>query len=221
MPYCHPDTWQFLKAIKLKYKPDRVVCLGDEVDGHSWSYHEPSTELDAPGKELNKAIKFLKPIYELFPRCDILESNHGSLAARKAQSAKIPNHYLKSARESLAAPKGWHWHFDLVIKLSNGQACYFHHGKTGKQGVLSQRQSMNSVQGHFHSKFHITYWANPSALFWDAHAGCLADMKSLAMAYGKNSLEKGIVGCMMILNGHPHLIPMQLNKQGRWTKELL
>jgi hypothetical protein len=210
----------FLAAVKRKYKPDRIVCLGDEVDGHAISFHESDPDLDSAGPELQKAKNLLRKIYELFPSCDVLESNHGSLVYRKAKAAGIPRQCLKSYREMLEAPPGWHWHFDLTIKLSNGQHCYFHHGKTAKQGALSQRQSMNAIQGHFHSKFHITYWANPSALFWDAHAGSLSDDKSLAMEYGKNSIEKGIKGCLVILDGIPQLVPMVLKKSGRWTGKL-
>jgi len=220
MPYCHPCTWKFLKAVKQKYKPDRVVCLGDEVDGHGWSYHEPNQELDSAGPELEKAIRFLKPIYALFPNVDILESNHGSLAYRKARTGKIPTRYLKTMRDALEAPRGWKWHFELTLRMSNGQDLYCHHGKTSGQGKLSQRQSMCSVQGHYHSKFHITYWANPTALFWDAHAGCLVNNKSLAMEYGKNTLEKGIIGCLVILDGVPQLVPMRLNRSGRWIGKL-
>jgi hypothetical protein len=221
MPYCHPDTHKFLAAIKKKYKPDRVILSGDEVDGHALSYHESDPDLDSAGPELEKAINLLKPIYKLFPKADVLESNHGSLHYRKAKTAGIPRRLLVNYRDALGAPKHWHWHFDLTIKMSNGQECFFHHGKTGGQGKLSQRQSMCSVQGHFHSKFHITYWANPTALFWDVHVGCLADSKSLAMEYGKNSMEKGIVGVLMILNGHPHLLPMVLKSSGRWNGEVL
>jgi hypothetical protein len=221
MPYCHSDTWKFLAAVKKKYKPDRVICLGDEVDHHALSYHESAPELDSSGPELEKAIKLLQPIYKMFPKVDVLESNHGSLVYRKARTAGIPRSLIVPYREQLKAPEGWKWHFELTIKLPNGQLCYFHHGKTKGHGKLSQRQSMCSVQGHFHSEFHITYWANPIALFWDAHVGCLADLKSLAQDYGKNCLEKGIIGCMIILNSHPHLVPMPLNKHGRWTGELL
>jgi predicted MPP superfamily phosphohydrolase len=220
MPFCHPDTWKFLAAVKRKYKPDRVVCLGDEVDGHALSYHESDPDLDSAGPELEKAIRFLRPLYKLFPRVDVLESNHGSLVYRKAKSAGIPRRALKSYRDTLDAPRGWVWHFDLTIQLSNGQLVYFHHGKTKAHGKLSQRQSMCAVQGHFHSEFHVTYWANPVALFWDAHAGCLFDHKSLAAAYGQNCLEKGVVGCLVILAGHPHLVPMPLKRNGRWTGDI-
>lgn len=220
MPYCHPDLWQYLAAINKTYRPDRVIFLGDEVDGHALSYHESDPDLDSAGPELEKAIKFLKPIYKLFPVADLLESNHGSLVYRKAKTAGIPRRALRCYRETLEAPKGWRWHFDLRIKMSNGVDLYLHHGKTAKQGALSIREGCCSAQGHFHSKFHVTYWRNSSGLFWDIHGGCLVDHDSLAFAYGKNNMDKGIVGAWIILDGQPKPLPMNLNAYGRWTKKL-
>ena len=220
MPYCHPDTWAFLTAVKKHYKPDRVVCLGDEVDHHALSYHESNPDLDSAGPELEKAIRLLGRIYELFPVVDVLESNHGSLVYRKAKTAGIPRRLLVPYREQIRAPESWRWHFDLVLKLSNGEHVYFHHGKTSAPGKLSQRQGMHAVQGHFHGRFQINYWANSAALYWDAHAGSLSDDKSLAMEYGKNNLEKGIKGCLVILDGVPCLVPMRLKRSGRWIGRL-
>lgn len=221
MPYCHPDTWKFLAAIKKKYKPDRVVCLGDEVDFHALSYHESDPDLDSAGPELLKAIHFLEPIYKMFPDVDVLESNHGSLVYRKAMTAGIPRSALKSYRDILCAPRGWKWHFDLKIKLPNGQVVYFHHGKTPSPGKLSRNMAMCTVQGHYHSKFDINYWSSPNGLYWDGHSGCLADMDSLAQAYGRNSLERGIIGVTLIINSQPHLSPMVLRPGGRWNGETL
>lgn len=220
MPYCHPDTWAFLKAIKQKYSPDRVICLGDEVDYHALSYHESDPDLDSAGTELDKAIHFLKPIYKLFPRVDVLESNHGSLAKRKAKSAGIPKRHLRPYREVLEAPRGWVWHFDLRIRMSNGVDLYCHHGKSTKQGALSQREGICAAQGHYHSKFHATFWRNSGGLYWDIHGGCLVDHDSLAFAYGKNTMEKGIVGVWLIIDGRPCPEPMRLNSKGRWTGKL-
>lgn len=219
-PYSHPNTIAFLRAIKRKYSPDRVVCLGDEIDGHALSFHESDPDLDSAGPELEKAIALLKPIYKMFPVCDVLESNHGSLVYRKAKSAGIPRRALKTYRDTLEAPRTWRWHFDLRIKMSNGVWLYFHHGKTGKQGALSQKEGTCSAQGHFHSKFHVTYWRNSGGLYWDLHGGCLVDHDSLAFAYGKNTMEKGIVGAWIILDGQPVPIPMQQKSNGRWTGKL-
>lgn len=220
MPYCHPDTWKFLAAVKKKYKPDRVVCLGDEVDHHALSYHEKDPDLDSAGIELEKAVKFLKPIYKLFPEVDVLESNHGSLVYRKAKTAGIPRRLIVPYREQIEAPKGWKWHFDLKIQMSNGQWVYFHHGKSAKPIELSREEGMCSVEGHYHTKFHVTTWRNSKRLMWGAHAGYLADHDSLAQAYAKNNLKRGVVGCIVILSGWARLVPMPLRKDGRWIGEV-
>jgi predicted phosphodiesterase len=34
-PYSHPDTYDFLKACKKKFKPTDIVLSGDEVDAHA------------------------------------------------------------------------------------------------------------------------------------------------------------------------------------------
>jgi len=220
MPYCHPDLWKFLASIKKKFNPDRVICLGDEVDYHALSYHEHDPDLDSAGPELEKAIRFLQPIYRLFPEVDVLESNHGSLVYRKAMSAGIPKRALKNYRDTLEAPKGWRWHFDLRLKMSNGQDLYLHHGKSATAAKMSLMEGCSTVEGHFHTKFHVTYWRNSSALNWGMHCGYLADHNSLAQAYARSNMQKGIVGAAMILNGHPLLIPMILNNAGRWIKKL-
>jgi hypothetical protein len=219
-PYCHPDVWKFLAAIKRKYKPDRVICLGDEVDHHALSYHESDPDLDSAGPELEKAINLLRPLYKMFPVVDVLESNHGSLVYRKAKTAGIPRRALKSYRETIEAPKGWRWHFDLRIKMSNGVDLYLHHGKSAKASALSLREGCCAAQGHFHTKFDVTWRRNSQGLFWDLHGGYLAHHDSLAMAYDKSNLEKGIVGAWIILDGIPLAIPMALNSSGQWLGRL-
>lgn len=221
LPYNHPDLVAFLKAIKAEYKPDRVINIGDEIDGHSYSFHEHSPDLLSPGAELQSSITRLKVLYKLFPNVDVMESNHGSLIYRKGSAAGIPLTAFKSYRDMLEAPATWKWHMDLTLKLSNGASCYFHHGKTGTPGKLSKNMGMNAVQGHHHSRFQITYWANPVGIFWDMHVGFLADSKSIAQAYAKNNVDRGIVGTGIILNGYPRLLPMVLNSSGRWTGKLV
>jgi hypothetical protein len=219
-PFMHPDTWQFLKALKKKFNPDRVICLGDEVDYHALSYHESDPDLDSAGPELEKAIAFLQPLYKLFPKMDLLESNHGSLVYRKARTAGIPRRALKNYRDILKAPPTWHWHFDLRVRMSNGQELYLHHGKSSKAGELAKAEGCCSIQGHYHTRYQIHYWRNSRGLFWDMHCGYLGHHDSLAFAYDKSNLPKGIVGAAMVLDGHPLLTPMILNKDGRWTGKI-
>ena len=195
------------------------MLTGDEVDAHATSYHEHDPDLHSAGDELNLAIKALIPIYRMFPKAVVLESNHGSLIYRKAMTAGIPSRALKSYREILKAPIGWVWKFDHIIKSPLGNI-YCHHGKSGTHEKLSKNMAMSAIQGHFHSKFYVSYWSSPNGLYFDANAGCLVDNHSRAMAYGSNGLQKPIVGCLVIVNGVPQLIPMVLKSNHRWTGKL-
>lgn len=218
-PYSHPDTLRFLKALKAKYKPTDVVCIGDEVDYHDTSFHDSDPDLDSAGTELEKAILGLKPIYKLFPKCTVIESNHGSMVLRKALTGKIPRKAIKSYNDILDAPKGWKWVFDVTLKTPLGPV-YFCHGKSGSAGRLASQYGLSCVQGHFHEKAQITYISTPEKLMFDAHTGCLADDKSLALGYNKINPKRPIVSTLVIENGIPHLVPMVLNLKGNWVGSL-
>jgi hypothetical protein len=206
----------FLTQIKKKYKPDRTILTGDECDFHSISFHDkdPDVPFSASG-ELEKAIEHLEPIYKLFPKADVLESNHGSLVYRKGKHNGLPRQVFKTYREILKAPKGWKWHLDLTIKLSNKTNCFFTHGQSSNGMKLGQSLSMNTVQGHHHSVFDIQYHSNPYNLYWSMIVGCMIDDKELAFAYNKTTLKRPIVGCGIIIDGLPKLLPMII-KDGRW-----
>jgi hypothetical protein len=53
------------------------------------------------------------------------------------------------------------------------------------------------------------------------NVGCLIDQKNLAFAYSKNHKTRFIVGCGIILDGIPRLLPMVLNNKGRWIKKIV
>ena len=220
-PYEHPDSFEFLKAVKQKYKPDKVVCLGDEVDHHAMSFHDSDPDLPSAGDELLEAIEHLKPLYKLFPKVDVLDSNHGSMHYRKGKHHGIPRKYLRSYEEILEAPKGWKWHNDLIVRSSDGNDIYFHHGRGANVLKVSQEMSMRVVQGHYHNTFAIQYWGNPNNLYWGMQVGCSIDDKSLAFAYNKLIAKRPIIGHGIIVNGYPKLLPIVLDKHGRWIGKLV
>jgi hypothetical protein len=219
-PYNHPDTVSFLKAVKDKYKPTRVILSGDEVDLHALSFHDHDPDLDSPGEELKKAIKALEPIYKLFPVAEVLESNHGSLLVRKALHTGIPQAMIKTSKDILKAPKGWSWHFDIYITLPNGTKAYFHHSKGANVKKNSQAMGLSFIQGHHHESFEIQYWGNPDSLLFGMTVGCLVDPHSLALAYNKNNLKRPVIGLGVIVDSTPQLVPMVLDKKGRWNKKI-
>lgn len=216
IPYHHPDTIKFLQHLKDKYNPTRVICLGDELDKHSLSFHDSDPNLPSAGDELRIALPVIQVLKEMFPIMDILESNHGSLLYRKAHVSGIPRQYLKSYNEVLGVDNRWKWHFDLVVDLPNGQKCYFHHGKSANVTKTSQTMSMCAVQGHHHEYFKIEYWANPLALNWAMQCGCLIDDSSYAFNYNNVNLKRPIIGTGLIIDSQPVLEPMVLGSDGKW-----
>lgn len=220
IPYHHIHSFKFLAAVKKKYRPDRVISLGDEIDGHSISMHDHDPDLPSPEDEFSKAVSLIKTLCKMFPALDLVESNHGSLIFRRAKKSGLPARVLKSYREVLGAPSSWHWHEDMTVTMSNGQPLYIHHSKGSNALKVSQAMGMSYIQGHHHEQFSIEYWGNPLGLYWAVTSGCLIDKKSLAFAYGRNNIKRPLLGCTMIIDGLPRLIPMVLDARGRWIGAL-
>lgn len=220
-PYSHPDIVAFLAAMKCQFRPTRVVLLGDEIDGHAWSFHDHDPDLMSPGFELATAIKKLTPIYKLFPDADVLESNHGSLIYRRAKAHGLPARAIRTYREVISAPNGWRWSEELVMRLPNGQDVCFHHGRVKNSVQWSKSIAMNTVNGHFHEQFNIQYWRSPRGLFWSMVSGCLIDIDSMAFAYGRLNIHRPLLGASMIIDGLPLLVPMLLRNNNRWIGRLV
>ena len=218
IPYHHQDAIAFLTHLKEKYNPTRVICLGDEVDGHALSFHDSDPDLPSAGDEIRQALPVIAELFKIFPKMDILESNHGSLVWRKAKVFGIPKHYIKSYNEVLGVDSGWKWSFDLTVDLPNGQKCYMHHGKTSNIIQLSQQMGMNALQGHYHETFKIDYWGNSTGLYWGMQCGCLIDDDKLAFNYNNVNIKRPIIGTGLIIDSMPVLEPMRLDKDGHWIK---
>lgn len=218
IPYNHRDLLRFLTYLNAKYKPTRVICLGDECDLHALSYHDSSPDLSSAGDELTKALPIIAEIHKLFPLMDILESNHGSLVWRKAKTHGIPKRYIKSYNEVLCVGDGWKWHDDLLITLPNGNKCYLHHGKVVRGLTLSEKMGCCSVQGHHHEQFNIGYYGTPFALNWALQCGCLIDYKSYAFSYANVNIKRQVIGTGLIIDSQPVLFPLLMDENGAWIK---
>lgn len=210
LPYHHPNALPFLKHLKEKYNPTRVISLGDEVDHHAISFHDSDPDLMSAGDELRAALPVIAELHDMFPVLDLVDSNHGSLAYRKAKTHGIPRHYIRSYNDVLEVGDGWRWHNDMTIELPDGQKVYIHHGKSSEAIKTSQAMSMSHVCGHFHESFGVKYWANPNGLFFAMNSGCLIRDESMAFAYNNANLKRPIVGTSLIIDGVPVLEAMPL-----------
>lgn len=220
-PYQHKDAIPFLDAVRTAFNPDLVVNLGDELDYHSMSFHDSDPNLDSAGTELEKAKSVMTALRRVFPNMLICHSNHGSMVYRRAKAHGIPVQMIKRYRDVLfpatGAP-GWSWAHSWRINTPLGEVMFKHQ----TTGILADaaHNACNLVVGHEHGLFDVAYSASSSHLYYGCHAGCLVDKDSLAFAYGKHSLRKPVLGCVVILNGKPVLVPMMLDEDGRWTKTL-
>lgn len=210
IPYHHRDTLQFLQSLKDRYNPTRVICLGDELDKHAMSFHDSDPDLMSAGDELRASLPVIQSLYEMFPKMDIIDSNHGSLVWRKAKHHGIPKHYIRSYNEVLGVGGGWKWHNDMVINLPDGQQVYVHHGKLKDALKVSQSMGMSFVCGHFHEDFGIKYWANPNGIYFAMNSGCLINDDSYAFSYNNVNIKRPIVGTSLIIDGVPILEVMPL-----------
>ncbi len=218
VPYEHPDAFQFLAALKKKYQPTRVICLGDEIDSHSMSFHDSDPDLPSAGDELTTAIKRLKTLYKMFPDVDVIDSNHGSMVARKARHHGISMKYIRAYSDFLEAPAGWKWQNDLLIPLPNGNKLYLHHGLAKDPMKVVAARGVCYAQGHFHESFNIGYAGNPQSLLWGMACGCLVNNKSMAFAYNRTNLGRPVIGTGLVIDSLPMLAPMVLTSRGRWNK---
>lgn len=219
-PYGHKDTVSFLIACKKKYNPDLVIDIGDGEDVHGMNFHEKDEDLLSAGHELQEAIRINKLLYEEFPEVMACESNHSSLFFRRGKHHGFPRHVLKEYRDILEAPAGWTLHHEIIVQMSNGKKVLFCHGYGSNVLRVSQQRGISTVQGHHHSKQGIQYWANYDGVYFAAQVGCLIDDKSMAFAYNKLTPERPLLGCLIIENGIPKVLPMILDRKGRWTGEV-
>jgi len=220
IPYHHKDSFAFLREIKKLYKPDFVVNIGDLLDFHAISMHDHNPDLYSAGDELKQSRIYIKELETIFPEVTEVDSNHSSLVFRRALKYGMSKEFLKGYGDFLGTKK-WKWVDDLTLTMSNKQRCFFTHGRSADILKVSQTMGMSAVQGHYHTKFVISYWANPDNLFFGMNVGCLINQKSMAFSYAKNFKTRFILGCGMIVEGIPRLMPMVLNNKGNWIGKLV
>ena len=201
-PFHHPDAIDFLKEIKRKYKPDEIVCLGDEVDFHSISKYDSDPDGWSAGDELIRAIDGLRPLYKLFPEMKICWGNHTIRAYKKAFSVGLPKAFIKEVREVFKAPPGWVWADKWVIDGTT-----FIHGDSFTSNNwhnATQFYSTNVCLGHTHARPGVVYNGNR----WTMNSGCLLNHSAYSFSYSKLNKVQPTLGTGIISNGVPQFIPL-------------
>jgi predicted phosphodiesterase len=221
MPFEHPDYLRFLIAVKKEYKPTDIVHIGDLFDFHALSDYPNDPDADGAGPEFEKAIVQKKKLQAVFPKMEILTSNHDVRFFKRLAKAGIPRRFWPTYEELFECPDGWSFHDRVEID----EVFYVHGHQIGAGGgnVMQNaiRKYMRSVVfGHFHTRFGIDYHANEDDLLFGMCVGSLIYLKTYAFMYQTSNVRKPVIGTGLVINGLPKLQPMFLNSKGRWTGKL-
>lgn len=207
-PFHHKDYFDFLQDTYKRWKCNKVVCIGDEVDFHAISNYDPDPSGRSSGDELTLAISALKPLYRLFPSVSVCTSNHTARPYKKAFKCGLPSKFLKSYREFLEAPKGWEWRDLWEIE----GVLYIHgEGFSGENAHLKAAKTTmkSTVIGHIHSHGGVGYIQTEFKRIFGMNCGCGVDVNAYAFAYGKNCPSKPTLGAGIVIDGkEAYFIPM-------------
>jgi hypothetical protein len=211
LPFGHNNYLDFCEKQYKKYNCSTAVFIGDIIDAHAISYHEHNPNGMSAGDELKAAINILKQWYKVFPNAYVTPGNHDCLIQRRSITHGLPSQLFKSFAEIIEAPKGWKFAHSFDI-----DGVLYTHGTGGggdnayMQRAMKYRQS--TVIGHFHSSLGVKYMASHKDLIFGMAVGSGIDIKSYAMEYNKDFLNRPIIGCGVVLdNGRMGIpIPMEL-----------
>ena len=184
LPFEHKDAIKFLKAVKKKYIPSKVIHIGDFFDLHALSLYTRNPDGRSMGDELNLALQHAKDYYKLFPKVDLIIGNHDVRIYKRAAEAGIPSAFIRDYGEWLGAPKGWTVNEKVIID----GVLYIHgEGFSGVNGHITAciKNMQSVVMGHLHSFAGIGYVANHHRLCFGMNVGCLIDLKAYAFEYGR------------------------------------
>lgn len=200
----------FCVDTQKEYKCGTIVHIGDIVDNHSITYHEHDPDLWSPAGEMKRADRLLKGWFKAFPKLLLCRGNHDAMVDRKGRTVGLPKRVFLPFRDIWNLPKTWVDGFEFTLH----GILFKHSGFGGKNAhlrtAIAARQSV--VMGHLHSLLGVEWSVSTKDKVFGMSVGCGIDWKHKAFLYGKDSINKPVVGCGVILDRGklPFVIPMKL-----------
>jgi hypothetical protein len=211
LPYENPHALRFLKELKKDFEiPDaNIYSVGDIMDLYGFSRWPKSPDAKHTiNQELELVREKIRKWSIAFPEMKIAESNHDQRVMRKALGADLPSQVIKGIEEIFEFPKGWEIR-DQFIVMANRVEFLVCHGEEFPCALQAAiHYGVNVVQGHHHQKSGIQHARSRMQQLWGMETGCLVDRSSFAFEYGSKSKRKPINSSGLILNGIPHIIPL-------------
>lgn len=205
-PFQDRHTFDFLADLKREYEFDRVIDLGDTLDQYCFSRYPKDPKGLSINEEIKKARKAVAILSSIFPKVEVMQSNHCERLYSKATLSGIPREFMRPYRELIGAPDGWRWHKDLTLTIDKTREhTYFCHERGNSPINLAKSIGMNVVHGHIHNSMGIQYFANPLKTMFAATTGCLISDKGCPFSYNKANLYRPMKGALIIIDGVPEL----------------
>jgi predicted phosphodiesterase len=208
IPYERKGYLRFCAKVRDKYKCDKIICIGDEIDSSAVSFHAHDPEGLSVLDEWKLAKKRLAAWGREFGHVDVVSGNHQRRVARVAAGAGIPENFLKAMPDLYDLPK-WKW----ALEYEYDGVTYTHgdgFGGTYPYANAAQRLGKSVVIGHCHSRAGIVWFANKQSIYFGMGVGCGVDDKAIAFRYCQNRLMRSMIGCGVVLDGLPVWIPMEI-----------
>lgn len=210
-PFEHQQTLD--KAYKFieKYKPKRVIQVGDLYDMYAHSKFPRSLNIYSPLQEetlaREKSEAMWKTIKALVPEAECVQllGNHDVRPVKRTlevQSAM--EHVVKKHLEGLLA-------FEGVLTINDPRQEYivegieFIHGYRTKLGDHRDYALMNAVCGHIH-RGGVSYRRIRGQTLWELNAGFMADPESKALGYTSQKIADYTLGIGFIDEYGPRFI---------------
>jgi hypothetical protein len=202
---------QFCRDTFEKYDVDEVVCIGDLVDWHAISFHDPEPQCPGPQDEFEQTYKVVQKWVKTFPAVKWCLGNHDIRPARLAKKVNIPETFLKSYHSLWGLPPEWEVEYSFIL-----DNVLYRHG-TGCSGIhpawnLISKAMRSVVIGHCHAQAGVKYKTNRDHRFFGVDVGCGIDDRKYQFAYGKELPTRPVLACAVIQGDQPFSIVMPCSK---------
>lgn len=224
-PYHHPDTINFLQAVIGKYEPDRFVHMGDLTDSYCFNrYSMDVGNMESYTEEFKGVRKFVKQLGNLIPDMLLCSSNHDDRLWNRAKVGGIPKEFIVPFLKVVGGDQfNWKLSHEHILRVeSDRNYWYFCHTRAGTTINMASSQGMSAVTGHNHNMFNIIRANTLSGVRYGVDTPSLLDNNRHAFAYNNMNIKRPNLGCVMIINGVPKMIPMDLKgKSNNWNKKIV
>lgn len=184
-PFQHPKYVDFIWKLTKKHKPDFFVHQGDGLDFKYLKYasvNDPET-----GEQQHiRTLTFYSQLYDIIPKCIVLDSNHDDRHYKTAEKAGIPKFHLKTLSELISAPKGWTWvdrYETPLMVCEHGHRFGMVNGLDGLSRKAFEKNVKSTVVGHFASLLGVKYVPSWFGTRFFMSVGCLIDINSYGMKF--------------------------------------